>query len=194
MDANPVLKPKLATPTLILSSVAVGVCAAYLAGTVAANWPSQWIQLLTAIACFLAVAIVGTVWWARIRRRRSWMSLAFQKWKQFENAKRTHGTTTEVTVLSVDALEPTGSWITLKWNRFDHVQPAWIEALRDPIWPGTVLLITPDPQQIRIGSPWPATYVINSSSCHAAAPASVKPHEWMKAAPRIRSVQRHPSV
>ncbi|RWW91385.1 MULTISPECIES: hypothetical protein [Paenarthrobacter] len=69
-------------------------------------------------------------------------------------------TTAEVTVLSVDSPQPTGAWITIRWNRFDYIQPAWIEALAEPIWPGSVLLIRPDPEQVRPGTPWPATYSI----------------------------------
>jgi hypothetical protein len=75
-------------------------------------------------------------------------------------------------VLSVDAVEPTGSWITIKWNRFDYVQPAWLEALPEPIWPGSVLLISPDPAQVVPGVPWPATYYISGSDCLAWAPAT----------------------
>jgi hypothetical protein len=75
--------------------------------------------------------------------------------------------------VSVDALEPTGSWITIRWNRFDHMQEAWLEALHDPIWPGSVLLISPDPAQVMPGAPWPARYYITASHYLAWAPAAV---------------------
>ncbi|RAM37715.1 hypothetical protein DBZ45_08935 [Arthrobacter globiformis] len=128
--------------------------------------------MMAAIAFLLAAPIVGAIWLARVRRRRSWTAAARERWKYFDEAKRLHGTTAEVTVLSVDALEPTGSWITIKWNRFDHVQPAWLESLHEPIWPGSVLLISPDPAQVMPGLPWPATYYLPASDCLAWAPAA----------------------
>jgi hypothetical protein len=170
MDANPVLKPKVATPALILSSVAIVVCVVFLVGTAVANGQDNLFLLLTAAMALLAAAVAGAVWLTRARRRRSWMADATEKWDQFNAMKRRSGTTAEVTVLSVDALEPTGSWITIKWNRFDHVQRAWIEALPEPIWPGSVLLISPDPVQVRPGEPWPATYYIRASDSLAWAP------------------------
>ena len=172
MDANPVLKPKLATPALILSSVAIAACLFYLVGTVAADGPVSLFLLVTAAVALLAAAVAGAVWLVRARRRRSWLAGASDQWDHFNDMKRSSGTTAEVTVLSVDALEPTGSWITIKWNRFDHVQPAWIEALPEPIWPGSVLLISPDPVQVRPGAPWPATYYIRASDSLAWAPGS----------------------
>lgn len=170
MDANPVLKPKLATPALILSSVAIAACVVYLVGVAAANWPNTLFLLLTVAISLIAAAVAGAVWLVRVRRRRSWMASATEKWAHFNDMKRSSGTTAEITVLSVDALEPTGSWITIKWNRFDHVQPAWMEALPEPIWPGSILLISPDPAQIRPGAPWPATYHIRASDSLASAP------------------------
>lgn len=169
MDTNPVLKPKIATPALILSSVAIAVCVVYLVGTAAAHGPDN---SLTAAMAVLASAVAGAVWLVRARRRRSWAAGATEKWNHFNDVKRSNGTTAELTVLSVDALEPTGSWITIKWNRFDHVQPAWLEALPEPIWPGSVLLISPDPAQVGPGAPWPATYYIRASDSLAWAPGS----------------------
>lgn len=171
MVANPILKPKLATPALILSSAAVSVCVAVLAGAMATGLPPHSLLLLAAIATLLAATTVGAIWLARARRLRSWTASAIEKWNRFDDAKRLNRTTAELTVLSVDALEPTGSWITIRWDRFDHIQRAWIEALSDPIWPGSVLLISPDPTQVRPGVPWPATYYLQASDCLAWAPA-----------------------
>ena len=172
MDTNPVLRPRLATPALILSSVAIAGCVVYLVGTAVAKGPDNLLLLLAAAMAVLAAAVAGAVWLVRARRRRSWMAGANEKWIHFIDTKRSSGTTAELTVLSVDALEPTGSWTTIKWNRFDHVQPAWMEALPEPIWPGSVLLISPDPAQIRPGAPWPATYYIRASNFLAWAPGS----------------------
>lgn len=172
MDANPVLKPKLATPALILISVVTVICAASLPASFAASWPPHWPSVMAGLAFLLAVPLVGAIWLTRVRRRRIWMAGASAQWKNFEEAKRAHGTTAEVTVLSVDAIEPTGSWITIKWNRFDHIQAAWLEALHEPIWPGSVLLISPDPAQVMPGAPWPGTYYISASDYLAWAPAA----------------------
>lgn len=172
MDTNPILRPRLATPALILSSVAIAACVVYLVSAAAANGPDSVSSLLAAAMALPATAVAGAVWLVRARRRRSWMAVATEKRDHFNDLKRSSGPTAEITVLSVDALEPTGSWITIKWNRFDHVQPAWIEAFREPIWPGSVLLISPDPAQIRPGAPWPANYYIRASHFLAWAPAS----------------------
>jgi hypothetical protein len=172
MDANPVLKPKLATPALVLISVAILACATYLLSTLTANWPPPWSLSLTAIAAFVAAVIASAVWVARVRRLNSWTEGAKDKWDRFDSLKRSRGTTAEVTVLSVDSLEPTGSWITIRWNLFDQIQRAWIEALHDPIWPGSVLLIAPDPRQVRPGAPWPDTYYVRANSYLTWAPAA----------------------
>jgi hypothetical protein len=172
MNANPVLKPKFVTPALVLVSVAIIVCLVCLVATVGANLLPQWVSVALGAAFLLAAASDGAIWLARRHRLRSWMANANEQWKSFDDAKRRHGTTAAVTVLSVDALEPTGSWITIKWQRFDHIQPAWLQALPEPIWPGTVLLISPDPAQIMPGLPWPTNYYIQASHCLAWAPAA----------------------
>ncbi|MDQ0678871.1 hypothetical protein QFZ30_002253 [Arthrobacter pascens] len=169
MTSNPVLKPRLATPALILATATVLIAAGYFLTTLSTRVPVDAVLMVGALAALSAVAL-GAVWLARLRRRRAWMAAAEQKWHDFDDARRNHGTTTEITVLSVDALEPTGSWITINWDRFDHVQHAWIEALPDPIWPGSVLLISPDPAQVQPGLPWPQMYYIRSSDTHAWAP------------------------
>lgn len=183
MDANPVLKPKLATPALILSSVAISICVFYAAGTIATNWQSPPTLILAALVSFLLTTAVCAIWFTRARRLRAWTAAANEKWKHLDGLKRTRGTTTEVTVLSVDALEPTGSWITIRWNRFDYVQQAWIEALDEPIWPCSVLLISPDPTQGTRGAPWPVTYFIRASNFLAWAPGE-------EALPKPRRVPR----
>ena len=170
MSSNPVLKPKLATPALILASAAVLIAAGFLLPMSNTRVPIDGVLMVVALATLSAAVALGAVWLIRLRRRRAWIAAAEQKWHDFDHARRNHGTTTEITVLSVDALEPTGSWITINWNRFDHVQPAWIEALPEPIWPGAVLLISPDPAQVGPGLPWPQTYNLRAKDCLAWAP------------------------
>lgn len=168
--SNPMIKPKVATPALTVASVAVTLCAAYFLGNLTLSWSSDTAHTLGPAAEVSFAVVVGAVWLVRFRRRRAWLLEAKAKWRHFEDARRTHGTTAEITVLSVDALDPTGSWITINWNRFGHVQSAWLEALTEPIWAGSVLLISPDPDQVRPGSPWPATYFIRASNFLAWAP------------------------
>lgn len=172
MISNPVIKPKLATPALILASAVVALCVAYLVRSLALSWPLDAVQLLGWAAVLSSAVIVGTIWLVRSSRRRAWLLESSAKWRHLEDARRTHRTTAEITVLSVDALEPTGSWITINWNRFGHVQSAWLEALAEPIWAGCVLLISPDPTQVRPGAPWPATYFIQASNFLAWAPGT----------------------
>ncbi|KRE72698.1 hypothetical protein [Arthrobacter sp. Soil762] len=170
MDKNPVLKPKLATPALILSSVAVIVCTIYLVGAAAANGRTPLILTLATAASLLIGTLIGAIWLIRARRLHTWTTAAREMWDHLDAVRRTRRTTTDVTLLGVDALEPTGSWITIRWNRFNYVQHAWIENVPEPIWPGSVLLISPDPAQITPGAPWPATYYIRAADCLAWAP------------------------
>lgn len=167
MVRNPVIKPKVATPALILASAALAFVVAFVPS---ASLPGGASQIIVWAVLLVFVALAGGLWLVRERRRRAWFVEANERWDRFEEARRTHGTTAEVTVLSVDALEPTGSWITIKWNQFGHIQTAWLEALTEPIWAGSVLLISPDPNQVRPGAPWPAKYFIQASSYHAWAP------------------------
>jgi hypothetical protein len=166
MNANPALKPKVATPLLIVASAATILFAAVMPTLRPGSILLQW--MLVAVA--LGGLVIILFWVHRVHRQRGWQASADSRWNALERAKRDHGTTTEITVLSVDGLQPTGSWITIRWNRFDHVQPAWIEALPEPIWPGSVLLISPDHAQVRPGSPWPATYRITGDRVLAWAP------------------------
>ena len=173
MDANPVLKPKLATPALILSSAGASFCLIYFVGALAANGKTPLILTLAAAVSLLLAVVVGAIWLARARKLHVWTAAANEMWNHLDAVRRTSRTTTEVTLLGVDALEPTGSWITIRWNRFNYVQQAWIESVPEPIWPGFVLLISPDPVQIRPGAPWPATYYIRAADCLAWAPCRV---------------------
>ena len=171
MVVNPAVKPKVATSGLVLASTVVLIALVlFLAYVPAAELPS----LLTTVICSIllaAVLLLIWLWWKRADQCRRWLANATEKWRSFDNARLASGTTAEVTLLSVDAIQPTGSWVTIKWNRFNHVQPAWIEALPEPIWPGAILLISPDPAQVMPGAPWPEAYFIRATHCLAWAPA-----------------------
>ena len=166
MQMNPVLRPRVATPALIVASAVTLVLAVIL--TVLSFTISGTAWLLVALTTLCVVLLL--FWAQRLRGQRQWQAETAEQWKRFESLKAASGTTTEVTVLTVDALQPTGAWVTIRWNRFDYVQPAWIEALPEPIWPGSVLLIRPDPAQVRPGAPWPSTYRISGDQVLAWAP------------------------
>ncbi|MFF1830698.1 hypothetical protein [Paenarthrobacter sp. NPDC058040] len=157
MQINPVLTPRVATPALIVASAVALVLAAILTVLSFTLSGTAWLLVALTTPC-----VVVLVFWAkRLQSKRQWQTETAAQWKRLESLKKASGTTSEVTVLSVDAVQPTGSWITIRWNRFDYIQPAWIEALAEPIWPGSVLLIRPDPAQVRPGAPWPETYRIS---------------------------------
>ncbi|WP_426007215.1 hypothetical protein ACPFL9_09235 [Paenarthrobacter sp. NyZ202] len=127
-------------------------------------------NLIVVTVAVVAIVLLA-VWGQRIRRLRRWQTAAADRWQALESFKQAGIATAEVTLLSVDAVQPTGTWVTIRWNRFNYIQPAWIEALGEPLWPGSVLLIKPDPQQVRPGSPWPTTYRITGNEVLAWAPS-----------------------
>ncbi len=167
MQMNPVLKPKVATPALIvMSAVTLALAIIFMALAAALSTAAGWILLIIAAG---GIPII-LLWARRVRSLRIWRAETDAQWARLEKLKNSSGTTAEITVLSVDAPQPTGAWITIRWNRFEYVQPAWIEALPEHIWPGSVLLISPDPSQVSPGLPWPATYRIAGDHVLAWAP------------------------
>ncbi|VXB56267.1 conserved hypothetical protein [Arthrobacter sp. 9V] len=156
MPMNPVLKPKVGSPALIVTSV-VTLSLALVFSVMTFTFPATGWALAVVVATAL---VLSFFWYRRIRDNRAWKTASHAQWQVLESLKGSNVTTTEVTVLSVDSPQPTGAWITIRWNHFDYIQPAWLEALPEPIWSGSVLLIRPDPEQVRPGSPWPATYSI----------------------------------
>ncbi len=175
MVVNPTVKPRVVTPGLVGASAVVLVAVVlFLVFVVAAEPPSLW-ELLVAGLLLAAALLLGALWRKRVNQRNTWLVDATERWKTFDKAKLASGTTTEVTLLSVDAIQPTGSWVTIRWNRFSHVQSAWIEALAEPLWPGSVLLISPDHAQVMPGVPWPDTYFLRAADCLAWAPHDARP-------------------
>ena len=167
MQMNPVLKPRVATPALIVASAVTLALAVILAVLGFMISGTAWLLVALTTPC-----IVVLLFWAqRLRSQRQWQAETATQWKRIESLKAGGGTTTEITVLTVDALQPTGSWITIRWKHFDYIQPAWIEALPEPIWPGSVLLIRPDPAQVQPGAPWPEIYRISGDLVLAWAPS-----------------------
>ena len=175
MVVDPAVKPKVATSGLVVASTVVSLAVAlFLAFVAVFDFPLPP-KLVIGGTLLAAGLLLAWLWWRRAARRRIWLTSAAEKWQSFDNAQLTSGTTAELTLLSVDAVQPTGSWVTIRWNRFNHVQPAWIEALPEPIWPGAVLLITPDPAQVMPGTPWPDAYFIRAADYLAWAPSEGRP-------------------
>jgi hypothetical protein len=175
MVVNPAVKPKVATTGLVIASTVVFIALALFLAFVAASELPSTLKTVTGGVLLAAVMLLVWLWWRLANQRRTWLAKATERWRSFNDAKLASGTTAEVTLLSVDAVQPTGSWVTILWNRFNHVQPAWIEALPEPIWPGTVLLIAPDPAQVMPSTPWPETYFIRATDCLAWAPCDGRP-------------------
>lgn len=175
MVVNPAVKPRVGTSGLVVASTVVVIAIALFLGAITA-WAFPFV-LNAAIGGILltSLLLLAWLWWNWAARRRTWLTTTAEKWQLFDAAKRSSGTTAELTLLSVDAVQPTGSWVTIRWNRFNHVQPAWIEALPEPIWPGSVLLIAPDPAQVMPGAPWPEAYLIRAADCLAWAPSEGRP-------------------
>lgn len=171
MVVNPAVRPKVATTGLVIASAVVFIVFALSSVALAAAELPLVMKVTVGSVLLATVLVLALLWGKRSARRQTWLANAAKRWRSFDNAKLASGTTTEVTLLSVDAVQPTGAWVTIMWNRFNHVQPAWIEALPEPVWPGSVLLIAPDPAQVMPSTPWPATYFIRAADCLAWAPA-----------------------
>lgn len=175
MILNPTMKPKVATAGLVSTSTVVLIALILFSASVPAAELPNLFKVIVGGLLVAATLLSAGLWWKRVNHRRTWLTEATEKWRTFDNAKRASGTTTEVTLLSVDAVQPTGSWVTIRWNRFNHIQPAWIEALPEPLWSGAVLLIAPDPAQVMPNAPWPEAYFIRAADCLAWAPADGRP-------------------
>lgn len=188
MIANPMIRPAIVSAPLIVTSVVIGLTLIYAAAATAANWPAP-IWLVIATAVLLAVALIVVYNWTRRHRRsHQWDRDAQLQWQKLRAVKAISGTTTEITILSIDKVQPTGAWATIKWNRFGYVQHAWLEAGPFEFWSSSVLLISPDPDQVHIGQPWPATYSIRSNDCRAIAPVTPESGE------SLRNDTKRPSI
>ncbi|MCQ9163918.1 hypothetical protein [Arthrobacter sp. STN4] len=174
MDANPMVRPQIYTGPLVATTTVAAFLLIVAAVIVIFGWPplrGAWIFLAVTVA---AGALLAWGWSKRLHQRALWDQFATRQWDYMARAKEEHETTTEITVLGFQESHPTGAWATIRWEKFGYVQPAWIANGSFPIWPATVLLIRPDPAQIMVGYPWPATYYIGPHDCLAVAPATTK--------------------
>ncbi len=172
MRTNPMVKPKTSSGWAVTLTVISCVCLA-IAIRLFLSQPSAaavgW--MLVAVAIVLT-GVSAAIWFVKIHNSRAWITHAVAQWEHFSTIKSQLGVTTEVTVLDIHSTDPLGAWVTIRWDHFGHVQRAWAEALPDEIWRGSVLLISPDPAQIQVHSPWPETYCLLAAEYHAYASAS----------------------
>ncbi|WP_129545523.1 hypothetical protein [Arthrobacter dokdonensis] len=176
MRTNPMVKPQTSSGWAVTLSVISCVCL-IVAVRLFTNQPAAWTSGLV----FMAVTILpaggaAAIWIVKMRRTKTWITNAIQQWEHFAAAKSCLGVTTEITVLDIHSLDPTGTWITIRWDKFGHVQRAWMEAIPDEIWRGSVLLISPDPAQIQVHGPWPEIYYLMAANYHAFASADALPY------------------
>ncbi|MDQ0821618.1 hypothetical protein QFZ79_003994 [Arthrobacter sp. V4I6] len=134
MVVNPAVRPKVATTGLVIASAVVFIVFALSFIALTATELLLVVKIIVGSVLLSTVLVLALLWGKRSARRRTWLANAAQRWRSFNNAKLASGTTAEVTLLSVDAVQPTGAWVTIMWNRFNHVQQAWIEALPEPVW------------------------------------------------------------
>ncbi|WP_129545593.1 hypothetical protein [Arthrobacter dokdonensis] len=171
MDNNPMVKPHIATTPMVVTTTILAVILVCVVSIIVLAWPPKvgaWVSL--------AIVIVGGAfltwrWSALIHKKTGWQQFADRQWEFLTRTQNEHSTTAVITVLGFQEVQPTGSWATIRWEKFGYVQTAWIEPCLFSIWPETVLLIRPDPNQIQVGAPWPATYHLRSIDCLAVAPA-----------------------
>ena len=176
MRTNPMVKPQTTSGWAVTLTVISCVCL-----VVAVRLLISQLSTWRAGLAFIIIAIIvagpaAAIWFVRIRRTKTWITNAIYQWEHFSLVKNRLGVTTEVTVLDIHALDPTGTWVTIRWDKFGYVQRAWMEAIPDEIWRGSVLLISPDPAQIQVHGPWPEIYYLMASHYHTYAPAAALPY------------------
>lgn len=173
MRTNPMVKPQTSSGWAVTLTVISGVCFAIAIRVFLAQSPASATGLVFAAVAIVLAGAAAAIWSVKIRQTKAWITNAVQQWEHFFAVKSKLGVTTEVTVLDIHSTDPLGAWVTIRWNKFGHVQRAWVEALPDEIWRESVLLISPDPTQIQVHGPWPETYYLlaNQYHCYAAAAA-----------------------
>ncbi|MDO5744819.1 MAG: hypothetical protein Q4P23_10145 [Micrococcaceae bacterium] len=176
MRTNPMVKPQTSSGWAVTLTVISGVCLVIAIRLILAQPSASAAGLAIVAAAIVLVGAAAAIWFMKIRRTKTWITHAVQQWEHFSSVKSQLGVTTEVTVLDIHALDPTGTWVTIRWDKFGYVQRAWMEAIPDEIWRGSVLLISPDPAQIQVHGPWPEVYYLTAADYHAFASAEALPY------------------
>ncbi|WP_133159056.1 hypothetical protein [Arthrobacter glacialis] len=176
MRTNPMVKPQTSSGWAVTLTVISCACLS-IATRMLLLQPTATVIGWTLVAIAVVLAVVSAaIWFVKIRRSKAWVTHAVQQWEYFSTVKTQLGVTTEVTVLDIHALDPTGTWVTIRWDKFGYVQRAWMEAISDEIWRGSVLLVSPDPAQIQVHGPWPEIYYLLARDYHAFASAQALPY------------------
>ncbi|WP_154605516.1 hypothetical protein [Arthrobacter sp. AQ5-05] len=175
MRTNPMVKPQNSSGWAVTLTVISCVCLTTAIRLFIAQTAAAAVGWAFVAAAVVLAGIAATIWVVKVRRSRAWITHAVQQWEHFSAVKSQLPITTEITVLDIHSLDPTGTWVTIHWDKFGYVQRAWMEAIPDEIWRGSVLLISPDPAQIKVHGPWPEIYYLMATDYHAFAAADAFP-------------------
>ena len=172
MRTNPMVKPQTSSGWAVTLTVISCACLATAIRLFLAQPAASAAALIFLVVAIVMAGIAAAIWFVKFRRTKAWITNAVQQWEHFSTVKSQLGITTEITVLDIHSTDPLGAWATIRWEKFGHVQRAWVEALPDEIWRGSVLLISPDPAQIQVHGPWPEVYYLMANDYHAYASAA----------------------
>lgn len=175
MRTNPMIKPQTSSVWAVTLTVISCVCLAIAIRLLLGQLSSAAVGWTLVAAAIVLAGVAAATWFVKSRRTKAWIINAVRQWEHFSAVKSQLGVTTEITVLDIHSLDPTGTWVTIRWDKFGHVQRAWMEAIPDEIWRGSVLLISPDPVQIQVHGPWPEFYFLTATAYHAFAPSDALP-------------------
>ncbi len=176
MRTNPMVKPQTSSGWAVTLTVISCVCLTIAIRLLLSQQAVATVGWALVAITFVLAGIAAAIWIVKIRHCKAWITSAVQQWEHFSTVKSQLGVTAEVTVLDIHALDPTGTWVTIRWDKFGYVQRAWMEAISDEIWRGSVLLISPDPAQIQVHGPWPEIYYLMAMDYHAFASAQALPY------------------
>jgi len=110
--------------------------------------------IFVAIAVILA-GVAAPIWFVKIRRFQAWITNAIQQWEHFAAVKSQLRVSTEITILAIHALDPTSTWVTIRWDKFGYIQRVWMEAIPDEIWRGPSYSSALTPPRYRFTGPGP---------------------------------------
>ncbi|WP_449371764.1 hypothetical protein [Arthrobacter psychrolactophilus] len=176
MRTNPMVKPQTSSGWAVTLTMISCVCLTSAIYIFLGKLSGAAAGLALLVVAMILAGAAPAIWFAKARRTKTWITHAVQQWEHLFAIKSQLGVTTEVTVLDIHALDPTGTWVTIRWDKFGYVQRAWMEAIPDEIWRGSVLLISPDPTQIQVHGPWPEIYYLMATDYHAFAAAEALPY------------------
>ncbi|NVM98421.1 hypothetical protein [Arthrobacter sp. SDTb3-6] len=176
MRTNPMVKPQTSSGWAVTLTVISCVCLATAIRLLLAQPAPALVGWVLVAAAVVLAAIATAIWFVKIRRAKAWITNAVQQWEHLSAVKSKLRVSTEITILDIHSTDPLGAWATIRWNKFGHIQRAWVEALPDEIWRGSVLLISPDPAQIHVHGPWPETYYLMATDYHTFASVAAIPY------------------